>query len=60
MLLFLTWFIPGGGHGNPFQDSCLENSMDRGAWGLKESDTTERLSRSNRVKFNYALTGLSA
>ena len=23
---------PGGGHGNPFQFSCLENSMDRGAW----------------------------
>ena len=23
---------PGGGHGNPFQDSCLENPMDRGAW----------------------------
>ena len=23
---------PGGGHGNPFQYSCLENSMDRGAW----------------------------
>ena len=23
---------PGGGNGNPFQDSCLENSMDRGAW----------------------------
>ena len=22
---------PGGGHGNPFQYSCLENSMDRGA-----------------------------
>ena len=21
----------GGGHGNPFQDSCLENPMDRGA-----------------------------
>ena len=21
---------PGGGHGNPFQYSCLENSMDRG------------------------------
>ena len=20
------------GNGNPFQDSCLENSMDRGAW----------------------------
>ena len=22
---------PGGGHGNPLQHSCLENSMDRGA-----------------------------
>ena len=38
---------PGGGHGNPPQYSCLENSMDRGAWwatvpwGLKESDMTE-------------------
>ena len=23
---------PGGGHGNPLQNSCLENPMDRGAW----------------------------
>ena len=23
---------PGGGHGNPLQYSCLENSMERGAW----------------------------
>ena len=23
---------PGGRHGNPFQYSCLENFMDRGAW----------------------------
>ena len=23
---------PGGGHGNPLQYYCLENSMDRGAW----------------------------
>ena len=22
---------PGRGHGNPLQDSCLENPMDRGA-----------------------------
>ena len=22
---------PGGGHGNPLQYSCLENTMDRGA-----------------------------
>ena len=38
---------PGGGHGNPLQNSGLENSMDRAAWqatvhgGHKESDTTE-------------------
>ena len=23
---------PGGGHGNPLQHSCLENSRDRGGW----------------------------
>ena len=23
---------PGGGNGNPLQDSCLENPVDRGAW----------------------------
>ena len=23
---------PGGGNSNPLQDSCLGNSMDRGAW----------------------------
>ena len=36
---------PGGGHDNPFQYSCLENPMDRGAWwatdSQKESDTAE-------------------
>ena len=38
---------PGEGHGNPFQYSCLENPMDRGAWwatvheGHRELDTTE-------------------
>ena len=30
----ITWLgkSPGGGHGNPSQYSCLENSMDRGIW----------------------------
>jgi len=36
----------GRGHGNPLQYSCLENSMNRGAWwatvhGIAESDTTD-------------------
>ena len=40
---------PGEWHGNPLQDSCLENLMDRGArWatvhGAAESDMTEQLS----------------
>ena len=36
--------FPGEVHGNPLQDSCLENPMDRGAyspWGRKESDMTK-------------------
>ena len=28
----LAFPSPGEEHGNPLQDSCLENSMDRGAW----------------------------
>ena len=33
----------GEGHGNLLQNSCLKNSMDRGAWqgGGKDSDMTE-------------------
>ena len=37
---------PGGGHGNPFQYSCLENPIGRKAWwttvhGVTKSDMTE-------------------
>ena len=36
--------FPGEGNGNPLQYSCLENSMDRGAWqptvhGVAKSQT---------------------
>ena len=38
----------GEGNGYPLQYSCLENSMDRGAWwatvhGVTELDTVERV-----------------
>ena len=33
--------FPGGGHGNPLQYSCLENSMDRGGWRAKVHGVTE-------------------
>ena len=36
---------PGEGKGYPLQDSDLENSKDYSPWGLKESDTTEQLSK---------------
>ena len=29
---------PGGGHDYPLQYSCLEKSMDRGAWGLQSME----------------------
>ena len=45
---------PGEGNGYPLQCSCLENSMDRGAWlqsmGRKESDMTEQLTLSQGRK----------
>ena len=43
---------PGERNGSTLQDSCLEHSMDRGAWratvhgGHKELHTTERLTLS--------------
>ena len=36
----------GEGHGNPFQYSCLENPMERGAWWA----TVHRVSESDTAK----------
>ena len=36
---------PEGGHGNPLQYSCLENSMDRGAWRAMACRVTKGLTR---------------
>ena len=57
---------PGGEHGNPLQCSCLGNphgQMGLGGyspWGLRESDTTERLSTARRsVRVQLRIRGSS-
>ena len=36
---------PGGEHGKPLQYSCLENSMDRGAWQATVHRVTKNQTR---------------
>ena len=68
-----VWFlglIPGSGrsprkgNGYLFQYSCLENSMDRGAWssqsqGVTESDTTELLTLFTLITYHTSFNSLS-
>ena len=54
---------PGEGNGNPLQYSCLENSMDRGAWWItvhetaKELDVTEQLSAQRGCRTHREVAG---
>ena len=50
---------PGVGNGTPLQYSCLENSMDRGAWqatvhGAEKSDMTEQLTTQATKTWRFA------
>ena len=36
---------PGEGHGNPLQNSCLENPMDRGTWWAPVHGVTKSRTR---------------
>ena len=36
---------PGEGNGNPLQDPCLENLMDRGAWWAPVHGVAKRRAR---------------
>ena len=40
---------PGGGNGNLLQYSCLENSMDRGAWQATVHEVAESRTRLSTV-----------
>ena len=42
----------GGGNDNPFQYSCLENPLDRGAWWAIVHGVTEELDRTQRLNNN--------
>ena len=42
--------FPGGGCGNPFQYSCLENSMNRGAWWVTVHGVTKELDMTEHSK----------
>ena len=48
---------PEVGNGNPLQYSCLEHSMDRGAWQptvhavTKESDATEHVAQDRTIVY---------
>ena len=40
---------PGGGHGNPFLHSCLENPTDRGAWWATIHGVTKSRTHTHRL-----------
>ena len=51
----------GGGHGDPFQYSCLENPMDRGAWQATVHQVTQSWTRLKRLSTHhvYVLSAIS-
>ena len=46
---------PAGGNGNPLQNSCPENSMDRGAWRAAVPGVTN-----SRIQLKYTCTHASS
>ena len=45
--------FPTEGNGNPLQYSCLENSIDRGAWWAIVHGVTKSRTRLSDYTFNY-------
>ena len=46
---------PGKGNGNPLQCSCLENSMDRGAWQATVHRVAKSQTRLSDVTFTFTI-----
>ena len=46
---------PGGRHGNPLQCSCLENPMDRGAWGAIVPRVAQSQTRVKRLNMRASM-----
>ena len=44
--------IPGAGHGNPLQYSCLANPMDRGAWWATAHGVTKSQTRLRQLSIH--------
>ena len=49
---------PGGGNGNPFQYSCLENALDRGAWRPAVYRAEKRRTQLRRQPANQVSLGI--
>ena len=47
---------PGAGHGNPLQDSCLENPMDRGAWQATVRGVTKSWRQTYQLNYDIQLS----
>ena len=45
---------PGGGHGNPLQESCLENALDRGVWQAAVPGVTKSQPQPQRLSTQAA------
>ena len=50
---------PGGGHGSPFQYSCLEHPMDRGVGQATVHRVTRSRTRLKQLSTHTCLHGLS-
>ena len=51
---------PGEGNGNPFQYSCLGNSMDRGTWWATVHEVAKDPDRTEQLKNNKEDSSLLA